>query len=127
MSMLQISAAALAGTLCLVTLRSQNSAFTMLVAIATCGVILLGVAALLRDLLTFLRQLAVLAEVDTALLTPVLKTAGIAAVTGLTAQITRDSGSGSIAMAVELCGTVCALYAALPLLEAVLGLLSELL
>lgn len=127
MSMLQISAAALAGTLCLVTLRSQNSAFTMLVAIVTCGVILLGVASLLRDLLTFLRQLAVLAEVDTALLTPVLKTAGIAAVTGLTAQISRDSGSGSIAMAVELCGTVCALYAALPLLEAVLGLLSELL
>ena len=125
--MLQISAAALAGTLCLVTLKSQNSAFTMLVAIVTCGVILLGVASLLRDLLTFLRQLAVLAEVDTALLTPVLKTAGIAAVTGLTAQISRDSGSGSIAMAVELCGTVCALYAALPLLEAVLGLLSELL
>lgn len=125
--MLQISAAALAGTLCLVTLKSQNSAFTMLVAIVTCGVILLGVAALLRDLLTFLRQLAVLAEVDTALLTPVLKTAGIAAVTGLTAQVSRDSGSGSIAMAVELCGTVCALYAALPLLEAVLGLLSELL
>lgn len=127
MSMLQISAAALAGTLCLVTLKSQNSAFTMLVAIVTCGVILLGVASLLRDLLTFLRQLAALAEVDTALLTPVLKTAGIAAVTGLTAQISRDSGSGSIAMAVELCGTVCALYAALPLLEAVLGLLSELL
>lgn len=125
--MLQISAAALAGTLCLVTLKSQNSAFTMLVAIVTCGVILLGVASLLRDLLTFLRQLAALAEVDTALLTPVLKTAGIAAVTGLTAQISRDSGSGSIAMAVEFCGTVCALYAALPLLEAVLGLLSELL
>lgn len=126
MTVLQISAAALAGTLCLVILRDRGGEFTLLIALVTCGVVLLGISGLLRDIFTLLRQLASLAQIDNELLAPVLKTAGIAAVTGLTAQISRDAGAGSIALAVEMCGVLCALYAALPLLEAVLGLLSEL-
>lgn len=124
---LQISAMALAGTICLVMLKSHGSEFAMLLTVIICAALLMGASSLLRDLLLFFRQLTVLAEIDNALLTPVMKTAGIAAVTGLTAQICRDAGAGSVALCVELCGVLCSLYAALPLLEAVLGLLSEIL
>lgn len=126
MTVWSVGATALVGAICLMTLRRQNGELALLVGIATCVVLLLGVADVLQNVALLVRQLASLAGIENDLLRPVLKTAGIAVLIGLTAQICRDAGAGAVAMAAELCGVFCALYAALPLVQAVLGLLTEL-
>lgn len=127
MSILQIGAVAIIGAVCAALLRRSNGELALLLVMAACAVLLLGISGVLREVAALLRELAQLAGVENDLLRPVLKTAGISIVTGLSAQLCRDAGAGSLALTTELCGTVCALYAALPLIEAVLGLISGLL
>ena len=58
---------------------------------------------------------------------PVIKTAGIAIVTRLAADFCKDAKEGGLASAVELAGTALSLAAVLPLMGAVLDVLSGLL
>ena len=56
-----------------------------------------------------------------------LKVIGIAYLTDFSAQVCRDAQQGSIASAVELCGTLCALYISLPLIRSLLAIVEQLL
>ena len=57
---------------------------------------------------------------------PVMKTAGIAIVTRLAADFCRDAKEGGLASAVELAGTALALVTVLPLMSAVIEVLTGL-
>ena len=57
---------------------------------------------------------------------PVLKCVGIGLVTHLASQVCRDAQQGSAASAVELCGTFCALYVSLPLIESLFSMVEKL-
>ncbi|MCD8335115.1 MAG: stage III sporulation AC/AD family protein [Clostridiales bacterium] len=126
-SIYQLAAGAIIGVVCLVTVRRQTGEIALLLGALICVGLLLAAAQGLSDILELVYTLAELAGVDNDLLTPLLKTVGIALVTGLAAQVCRDAGAGSVAMVLELCGGLCALYAALPLVQAVVALVSELL
>ena len=65
--------------------------------------------------------------IDAVYLSPVLKCIGIGMITHLAAQVCRDAQQGSIASAVELCGTLCALYISLPLIRSLLAIVEQLL
>ena len=66
------------------------------------------------------------AGVSSIYLAPVIKCVGIGLVTDLAAQVCRDAQQGSIASVVELCGTFCALYISLPLIESLLSVAGKL-
>lgn len=76
------------------------------------------------ELLEMLRQEADLAP---AMVSPVLKCVGIGVVTRLSVDMCKDAGQGAVASAVELCGTACALTAALPLVRTLLSMIGEML
>ena len=63
------------------------------------------------------------AGVDSSHVAILLKTVAAALVTRLCADLCRDGGSQALATVVELAGAAAALLIALPLLEAVAGLL----
>lgn len=121
----QLGACAVVGAVCYVTLRRQSGEIAVLLGIAVCVVLVLGIGRGAEALLLLLQRLAQLAQLENALLEPLLKTVGIALVTGISAQVCRDAGAGSIGMVTELCGGFCALYAALPLVEVVVELIQE--
>ena len=79
------------------------------------------------EILSLLRSLAQQASISDALLTPMLKVLGIEVVTNLAAHICKDAGEGGIASTVELAGAICALYTSIPVIQAVLILIEELL
>lgn len=112
---------------CLVTIRRQTGEIALLLGIVICAGLILAMAKPLAAIFDMVELLAETAQIDNELLSPLMKTVGIALVTGLAAQICRDGGAGSVAMALELCGGLSALYVALPLIRAVFTLLSELL
>lgn len=97
---------------------------------ALCAAVSLLAAALAVELLSGFAELLALVQEDTGLspsvVSPVIKCVGIGIVTRLSADMCRDAGQSAPASAVELCGTACAMAAALPLVRALLKLVTEL-
>lgn len=123
----QLAAIAVAGTLCALTLRRQTPELALVLAIVTAGLLLYRSREALGQAVALLQELAQLAGLTDELLSPLIRTVGIAILVRLAAQLCRDGGMSSAALLLELGGSLAALVVATPLLRAVLELLEELL
>ena len=123
---IRAAAAAVVGSILALLLRKYTPELSLSVAIVTGTVVVWIGASVCAKVTETLRSLAELGGVTAVYLTPVMKCVGIALVTQLASQICRDAQQGSAASAVELCGTVCALYVSLPLVDALLALVGKL-
>ncbi len=126
-TILKIAALAVTAALCAVTVKKHVPELGIVLAMAA-GALLLGFALeALGQVAAVLDRLADMTGLEPAVLSPVVKTVGISLVTRWTAEICRDAKEGGIASFVETAGAALALLAALPLVEAVLSMVSELL
>lgn len=123
----KIAALAVVAALCAAVVKKQSPEIAMVLALAAGVMILLSCAQGLARVLDFLDGLAEFGGLSSAVVTPVVKVAGIAVVTRIAAEICRDAKEGGLASFVETSGTVLALLTALPLLTAVLSTLEGLL
>lgn len=87
---------------------------------ACCAMAFCAALPMLSPVVAFLRELAALTGLEEALLTPLFKTVAIGLLTQVAGAFCRDAGEAALHKSVELCGTLLALYAALPLARAVL-------
>ena len=123
----KIAAAAVAAALCAVVVRRQSPEIALALGIGACALIVLSCSEALEAAMELADKLAQAGGLSAQVVEPVLKTAGIAIVTRLAADFCKDAKEGGLASAVELGGTALALGAALPLMTAVLDVLSQLL
>jgi len=94
----------------------------------TAGIWILSAAAgSLGAALELMEELAGLTGLSEVLLEPVVKVVALSVVTRLAAEICRTAGESGVAAFVETAGAFLALAAALPLVRAVMSLISELL
>ena len=124
---LRLPALALIAALLTLVLRKQSPELGLVLTLCAC---VLGSALLLsafKPVLRLTRSLAERAELDAALMAPVWKCLGLGLLTELCSAVCADAGQSALAKLVELGGTVLCLAAALPLLQAVLALIEELL
>jgi len=99
----------------------------LLLAIAATLLILVLGMQVMFSILDFARMLQYAAALSPALLMPVFQTLGIGILTKLSAEVCRDAGQGAIAGAIELSGTIAAIYIALPLMQMVFEMIGRLL
>ncbi len=104
-------------------LRKQSPEQAFLLILGIGAVVLARVLALTAPALAQVEALFSQAGVDSGHVAILLKTVAAALVTRLCADLCRDGGSQALATVVELAGAAAALLIALPLLEAVAGLL----
>ena len=123
----KIAAAAVAAALCAVVVRRQSPELALALGIGACALIVLSCSETLAGLVELADKLAETGGLSARVVEPVLKTAGIAIVARLAADFCRDAKEGGLASAVELAGTALALAAAMPLMTAVLDVLTQLL
>lgn len=100
--------------------REEQPTWGVLVAIAFATTILLALIPHFQATFQALTILAREASVSSLYLSPVLKTIGVAYLTSLGAQISREAGEETISALMELAGKLVILVIALPLLQAVL-------
>lgn len=122
--LLKICVVGLLGVLFATVLRRQNGEIAILLTLAVCAVIALSLVAIARPVVDFLTKLQNMAQIDRALMTPLLKAIGIGLLTQIGATVCGDAGENAVAKLIELCGSFLALYTTLPLLEAVLDMIS---
>ena len=123
---LQAAALCVTASLLAMVVRRGSPETALLLALAAAAAVIALVVPVVGELWDFLRRLETYAGVPTELFAPLYKTAAIALVVRAGGGLCRDAGESALAAVLETAGTVCALLAALPLMEAVLELLVEL-
>ena len=122
----RLCALAVLAALLALLLKGKQGELGILVALAGLVTLFLALAEPFGDLLAFLRTLSERTGLESTVFTPLYKILGIALVVHLGGQLCRDAGESALAAGLETAGSVCAMLAALPLLERVLSLLGEL-
>ena len=123
----RVAATAILAAVCALAVRKQVPELAILLSVCAGALILLYCSGMLEAAVNFLNHLADLGGLSPEVLTPMIKTLGIGVVTRIAADFCRDAREGALAGVVELAGTVLALAAVLPLISAVLELLTQLL
>ena len=122
----QTTALCLVGALLALVVKRGSPEGALLLTLAATVAVLLALMAPIGELAAFLEELSQRSGVPDGLFVPLYKTVGIALVVRVGGSLCRDAGETALASVVETAGAVCALLAALPLLQAVLSLLLEL-
>jgi stage III sporulation protein AD len=126
-SVIKIAALGIVGALCAVVVKKQAPELGLVLGLVA-GALILGCAIpALQGVKELMETLTDTAGLSSAVLTPVVKTVGIAIVTKIAAEVCRDAKEGGIAAFVETAGAASALLACLPLMKAVLDTVGELL
>lgn len=123
----QVSALGLVAALCAVVVRKQAPDIGLVLAMCGVAIILAFAMGLFEPVRTLMDELGERAGLSAEVLTPVVKTVGIAVLTRVAAELCRDAQEGGLASAMEVAGGACALLTCLPLLKAVLQLVLDLL
>lgn len=122
----QVVAAAVIGAVCAAVVKKQTPDLALIVTLCAVALILGTAMAGLAPVRELMDALGERSGLSAAVLAPVVKTVGIALLTRVCAELCRDANESGIAAAVEIAGGVCALLVCLPLFEAVLKLILEL-
>ena len=123
----KVAAAAVTAALCAVVVRKQSPEIALALGVGACALVVLYCSGALTAVVELADKLAQTGGLSAQVVEPVMKTAGIAIVTRLAADFCKGAKEGGLASAVELAGTALALAAALPLMTAVLDVLTRLL
>lgn len=122
----QVAALAAIGAVCAAAIKKQTPDVALVMTLCAATLILTLAMTALRPVRDLMDALAQRAGLSVAVLSPVIKTVGVSILTRVTAELCRDAGEGGLASAVEVAGGACALLICLPLFEAVLKLILEL-
>ncbi len=124
--LIKIAAVCVPAALIAAVLRKDSPAMAMLVALAAGCVIIFSTLGAVGELGGFLREVADTAGVSSTVLSVLMKTVGIALVTGMASDLCRDAGLAAAASASQFAGSAAALYVAMPLMRGVLRMIREL-
>lgn len=108
------------------TVKRGSGEMALLLSLGATVAVLLALRGTLGDVAAFFSHLGEQSGLPQGLLTPLYKTAAIAVVVKIGGGLCADAGDKALSAVVETAGAVCALGAALPLLEAVVRLVTEL-
>ena len=107
-------------------LKKYAPELSLLLALSVGLVAALLCTRLFGEIAATVRMLTENAALDPTAVAPVLKCVGIGLVTELAGELCRDAGESTLAAFTELCGSLCALYATLPLLRSLLSVIDAL-
>lgn len=125
--LLKIAAGAVSAALCAAVLRRNGAEFAVVVMLAA-GLWIMSIALqALGEVVSTLGRLTRIAKLDAQLIEPVIKIVGLSVITRVSGEVCRAAGEGGIAAFVEVAGTLLALVAALPLVNAVVEMVSGML
>ncbi len=123
----QAVALAVIGAVCATVIKKQTPDMALVLTLCAVVLVLSLAIQVIAPVRALLDTLADRAGLSAAVLGPVIRTVGVALLTRVTAELCRDAGERGSASAGEVAGGACALVICLPLFEAVVQLILELL
>ena len=127
MEILKIAAIALTGVIIAAVMKNINKEITIYIILATVIILFLSIIDKLWEAFRFLEEIYDDVTYGKSFFPVIIKVLAVAYITDFTAQLCRDSGENAIGTKVELAGKVIIFYLAIPILTAILELISALL
>lgn len=127
MEILKLVTIALTGVILAALLKGVNKEITIYIVLATVIILFISVIDRLADIFSFLEGIYDNVTYGRTFFPVILKVLAVAYITDFTAQLCRDAGEATIGSKVELGGKVVIFYLAMPILTAILQLISSLL
>ena len=127
MEILKIAAIALTGVIIAAVMKNINKEITIYIILATVIILFLSIIDKLWEAFRFLEEIYDYVPYGKSFFPVIIKVLAVAYITDFTAQLCRDSGENAIGTKVELAGKVIIFYLAIPILTAILELISSLL
>ena len=128
MEIIQIVGIGIIATILVVMLKQSNQdTFAIVVSIITGLIIFFMIADKLRYVINTLGDLSRSVNVEFTYFTIILKIIGIAYIVEFGAQISRDAGEEAIASKIELGGKITIIVLAMPILLALIDLITKIL
>ena len=127
MEILKIAAVALTGVILASVMKTVNKEITIYIILATVIILFLSIIDKLWEAFRFLEGIYDNVTYGRSFFPVIIKVLAVAYITDFTAQLCSDSGENAIGSKVELAGKVMIFYLAMPVLSAILELISSLL
>lgn len=124
---IRVAAAGIIAAICALVVRKQVPELSLLLVICGSTLILLSCTGALGAVKELMDELSQVGGLNSGAVKPVMKVTGIAVITRLASDFCQDAGEKALAGAVEMAGSLFALLAVIPLMSAVLELLTQLL
>lgn len=119
MDIIQIVLIGIIASLLYIILKEVQPTFAFLIILITSILILTIVVKQITIIMQLLKSLADKASVNSFYLETIIKIIGIAYITELGANVTKDAGLASVASKIELAGKIFILLLAIPIISAV--------
>lgn len=123
----QGTALALIGVVLFLVLGKRSENMGMMIAIAVVCMIASLAISYLKPAFELIGRLKIVGNLDSEMLSVLLKAVGIAIVTELAVMVCTDAGLGSAGKALQMLGTAVILWLSVPLVERMLELLQSVL
>lgn len=106
---------------------ARDKAFSSVLTMGVCTMVLIFALQFLSPVMVFLRQLEELALLQSDMMKILLKVCGIGILTEITALLCTDSGNASLAQSLRTLSTAVILWMSIPIFQALLDLIREIL
>lgn len=123
---LQLIGGVLMGLILWVMVSRYSKDGALLLSVAVCVMALIAAASYIKPILELIRRLRDLSGMDGSLFSPVIKSVGIGLISEITAMICGDAGNSAMAKVVQIIAAAVILWLSIPLMDALLGLIGEL-
>lgn len=127
MEIIKIIAMAVTGVVLASLMKTVNKEMSIYIIISTVILIFLSVAGTLTEIFDFLENIYSNVTYGRTFFPVIIKILAVAYITDFTSQLCKDAGEGSIGTKVEFAGKIMIFYLALPVLSAILEMISSLL
>lgn len=124
---LKASAVVLLSVVLGLILAKQNKDISLLLTMAVCCIVAVAALSYLHPVIDFFRKLMQIGQLDSELLTILLKAVGIGLLSEITVLICADSGNAALGKAIQILATAVILWLSLPLLDNLLELIEKIL
>ena len=108
-------------------IAKQGKELSLLLTIAVCCMVAVVAVGFLQPVIEFVFRLQSVGQLDSDLLTTVLRSVGIGILSEVTALICADAGNASLGKVLQLLGCAVILGMAIPLFSSLLSLIEEIL
>ncbi|WP_284140367.1 MULTISPECIES: stage III sporulation protein AD [unclassified Virgibacillus] len=120
MDIVQIVIFGIVASILYIVLKDLNSTFAFFILLLTGIIIFLAIMKQIGVIIKLIESLGSKAHIDGLYIQTILKIIGIAYITELGANITKDAGLNAVASKIELAGKVFILVLAIPIITAVI-------
>ena len=123
----QATAAVLLTEILYLTLNGQNKELALLLTLAVCCLVIIVAGRFIQPVVVFLEELQKAGQLDNSYLSVLLKVVGIAFLTEVASLVCTDAGNGTLGKTLQMLGTCVILWLSIPLLDALLALIQDIL